>query len=120
MPITVDDYIAAQFGRVASKTEYSKNAELTLEEQAVIKLLELDIPPKKARSAVKKAIGGAKIGQPLATVAKRAVRIVLNMDSDRDDVEAAPQSADLRKATSGVVYDSLKQSGVIAPAKDEF
>jgi len=42
-------------------------AKLTLEDQAVIKLLELDISAKAARTAVKKEIGNSKVSQPLAT-----------------------------------------------------
>ena len=120
MPITAEDYIAAQFGRVASGTEYAKGAMHTLEEQAVIKLLGMDIPSKVARFAVKKAIGNATVGQPLATVAKKAMRIALNMDSGKDVIETDEQADDLRKSVGSTAYDSLKQSGVIAPDEDEF
>ena len=120
MPITVDDYIAAQFGRVASDTKYGKDAELTLEEQAVMILVKLDIPSKAARVAVKKAIGNAAIGQPLAAVAKKAIKIAMNMDSQKDEAETVPQIGDLRETAGNTSYEGLKQSGVIAPAEDEF
>jgi len=120
MPIKVDDYIAAQFGRVAIDTGYDKEAKLTLEEQAVIRLLELDIPSKLARSAVKKAIGNATIGQSLATVAMKAIKITLNMGFDKDAVDTVEQMDDLRKTVGDTVYGSLKQSGVIASGDDEF
>ena len=119
-PITVEDYIAAQFGRITGDTEFGKRAELTLEEQAVIKLLELDITPQAARAAVKKALGNAKAGQSLATVAKKAVKIALNMDSKEDAVEKVEQSDDLRKSIGSSAYDGLKQSGIITPLTDEF
>ena len=119
-PITATDYISAQFGRVSSSTEFGKTAELTLEEQAVIKLLELDIPSKAARLAVKKALGNTKIGQPLATVAKKAFKIALNMDSDNAPHEAIEQKDDLRNITGTSVYEALKQSGVVAPNEDEL
>jgi hypothetical protein len=120
MPITVEDYIAAQFGRVATGAEYGKDAQLTLEEQAVIKLLGFDIPSKVARAAVKKAIGKATVGQPLESLAKKAIRIALNMDSDNDVIETVEQADDLRKAASDNIYGSLKQSGIIASSEDEF
>ena len=120
MPITVDDYIAAQFGRVASGSAYAKDTKLTLEEQAVIKLLDFGIPSKVARSAVKKAIGNATTGQPLATVAMRAIRIALNMASSKDVIETVEQDDDLRNSVGGTAYDGLKQSGVIASSEDEF
>ena len=119
-PITATDYISAQFGRVSSGADFGREAELSLEEQAVIKLLELDIPSKTARLAVKKALGNAKIGQPLATVAKKAFKIALNMDSDEDAPEIIEQEDDLRNTAGASVYETLKQSGVVATDKDEF
>jgi len=120
MPITVDDYIAAQFGRVASGVEYGKDAEPTLEEQAVIRLLELGIPSNVARSAVKKSIGKSAVGQSFAMVAMKAIKIALNMDSDKDEAEKVEQAEDLRNTAGNSVYNGLKQSGVIAPSEDEF
>jgi hypothetical protein len=120
MPITVDDYIAAQFGRVANDRKYGKDAELTLEREAVLMLVKMDIPSKTARAAVKKAIGNAAIGQPLAAVAKKAMKIALNMDSKKDEAETVPQTDDLRETAGNSVYDGLKQSGVIAPVEDDF
>ena len=120
MPITVEDYIAAQFGRVVTGNEYGKDAQLTLEEQAVIKLLGFDIPSKVARTAVRKAISNATVGQPLASLAKKAIRIALNMDSDKDVIEEVEQADDLRNAASDNIYGNLKQSGIIAPSEDEF
>ena len=120
MPITVEDYIAAQFGRVASDAEYGRKAEITLEEKAVIQLLGLDIPSKIAQSAVKKAIGKSSVAQPLAKIAQKAVKIALNMDTEKEEVEADEQMEDLRKPVGITAYDSLKQSGIIAPSADEF
>jgi hypothetical protein len=119
-PITVDDYIAAQFNRAPNDVDFGKEAEQTLEAQAVIKLLELDIPSKVARTAVKKAIGKATIGQPLASIAKKAFKIALNMDAEKDGVETVEQDSDLRKSVGEAAYDNLKQSGVIADTDDEF
>jgi len=120
MPITVEDYIAAQFGRVASDTEYGKDAQLTLEEQAVIKLIGLDIPAKIAQSAVKKAIGKTTAGQSSAALAMKALKIAMNMGSEKEAVEAVEQTDDLRKSAGNTAYDGLKQSGVIVPSDDEF
>ena len=119
-PITATDYISAQFGRVSSSTEFGKATELTLEEQAVIKLLELDIPSKVACLAVKKALGNVKIGQPLATVTKKAFKIALNMDTDKEAHEIIEQEDDLRNSAGNSVYEALKQSGVVVPVEDEF
>ena len=112
--------ITSQIREAIAKSGITSGAELTLEKQAVIKLLELDIPAKVAQSAVKKAIGKVTVGQPLATIAKKAFKIALNMDSENETTEAAPQTDDLRKPVINTVYDDLKQSGIIAPSEDEF
>ncbi len=44
-PIDIEDYIAANRGRIAAATPYEQDAK-PLEEQAVMKLLEMDIPSK--------------------------------------------------------------------------
>jgi hypothetical protein len=120
-PITVSDYIAAQFGRIApEESEFSKEAALSLEEQAIIKLLELDIPPKVAQMTVRKAISQSSSGQTVAAVAKKAVKIALSMDNDNDETETVEQAEDLRNSTGESAYDNLKQSGIIAETGDEF
>jgi hypothetical protein len=119
-PITVDDYITAQFGRVPKDTDLSKEAELTLEEQAMIRLLEMDVPTKVAESAVRKAIGKATRGQTLGAVIKKAYKIALNMESPQEPAFSEEQANDLRNSAGGDVYDSLKQSGTIASDDDEF
>jgi len=140
-PIDVEDYIAAQASRIASDENWRKDEVLSLEEQAIIKLLEMDIPSKTARSSVKKVIGRSNIGQPLSQVVKKAFKIALNMDSDKEEAVQDEQLADLRKVASNTgnksrrtknvantseerseqsAYEHLKVTGLIAESADEF
>jgi hypothetical protein len=116
-PINVEDYLAAQAGRIAGDAPLGRDEILSLEEQAILKLLEMDIPAKVARSAVKKAIGKSVSAQPLAAVAKKAFKIALNMETSASSPEPDEQEDDLRKSAG---YDTLKGSGFIAETADEF
>jgi len=119
-PITVDDYFAAQSSRIPDDLAWSKDDALSLEEQAVLKLLEMDVPSKIARSAVRKAIGKAVSGQPLSGVIRKAFKIALSMEDEKEEPDLAPQAGDLRNAPDGNFYDALKNSGSIAETADEF
>jgi len=120
-PINVEDYLAAQSGRIAGgDIPLGQNEILSLEEQAVLKLLEMDIPSKVARSAVKKAIGKSVSGQPLAAVVKKAFKIALNMESEKNPTDIDEQDDDLRKAAGESPYKNLKKSGFIVESADEF
>ena len=120
-PISVDDYLAAQYSRIAATVpDFSKEAAISLEEQAVITLLEMDIPSKIARSAVRKVIEKSTVGQPLSSVVKKAFKLALNMEKDKEQPEQTEQKDDLRNTGAGDSYENLKSSGVIAETADEF
>lgn len=119
-PINVEDYIAAQSGKIVCDAPLGQSEILSLEEQAVLKLLEMDIPSKVARFAVKKVIGKYVSGQPLAAVVKKAFKIALNMELEKDPADIDDQDDDLRKTTGESPYENLKESGFIAESSDEF
>jgi hypothetical protein len=119
-PINVEDYLAAQSGRIVDNAPLGQSEILSLTEQAVLKLLEMDIPSKVARFAVKKAIEKSVSGQPLASVIKRAFKIALNMESEKSPADIDEQDDDLRKAAGESPYENLKKSGFIAESADEF
>jgi len=116
-PISVEDYLAAQAGRIAGDAPLGRDEILSLEEQAILKLLEMDIPAKAARSAVKKAIGKSVSAQPLAAVVKKAFKIALNMETSVNPSEPDEQGDDLRKAAG---YENLKELGFVTETADEF
>ena len=120
MPITVDDYFAAQSSRIPDNLPWSKSDALSLEEQAVLKLLEMDIPSKAARSAVRKAIGNAATGQPLSGLIRKAFKIALNMEEKATTEPKVELDEDLRRALNNNAYDVLKNSGSIVETADEF
>jgi hypothetical protein len=120
-PIKVEDYLAAQLARVAaSAPAFSKDTALSLEEEAVLKLLEMDIPSKVARSSVRKAISQSAVGQPLASVVKKAFRLALNMETESEQQFKVEQAGDLRANADGSLYEKLKNESSIVETADEF
>jgi len=120
-PINAQDYIAAQAARIAvTIPEFSKDNQVSLEEQAVFKLLELDIPSKVARSSVRKVISKSVVGQPLSAVVQKAFKLALNMDVDNTQAHSDPQAEDLRNILGDNPYDGFKKSGGIVAVADEF
>lgn len=112
-PISIDDYISAQSSRLISYTA----PPTSLEEQAVLKLLAMDIPSSIARRCVKKALTGNTSGQILSTVVRKAFKAALNLSDGRDDIESLDiVGKDLRQ---DVGYNLLKEDGIIAD-KDEW
>jgi hypothetical protein len=120
MPITVDDYFAAQSSRLPDVPAWGKEDKLSLEEQAILQLLGMDVPSKIAQSAVKKAIGKATVGQTLSGVVRKAFKIALNMEDSKAHTDSVEQPGDLRNAAGGDIYDELKNKGSIAETADEF
>jgi len=118
-PISVEDYLAVQYGK-AININLRQEEILSLEEQALLKLLEMDIPSKTARSAVKKAVGKIGAAQPLSQVVLKAVKIALNSETDSKLKVPAEENGSLTKIAGGTVYDNLKKSGVIPENADEF
>jgi len=120
-PISIEDYISAQTGRMLPPEDVAQIS--SLEDQAVLKLLELDIPAKIAQSCVKKVLAGKKSGQTLSSVAQKAIRLALNIVS-QDDLPGEngdePDEKDLRGSESENPYDQLKANGIISGVSDEW
>lgn len=113
-PISVDDYIAAQTARIPSPTYTERPS--TLEDQAVLKLLEMDIPVPTARRHVKKVLSGHTEGQTLGTVVRKAFKLALDIESDKtSSTPPNPVAGDLRESAG---YEVLKQTGVIAEKEE--
>lgn len=113
-PINIDDYISAQSSRLIAYTA----PPTPLEEQAVLKLLEMDIPSAVARRCVKKVMAGHTSGQTLSNVVRKAFKAALNL-SDAGEGKSAPMDTDEKDLRRDAGYDSLKKAGVIAD-KDEW
>jgi hypothetical protein len=114
-PISIEDYLAAQAARI-SVAEISPQAVSSLEEQAVLKLLEMDIPAKTARQCVKKALSGVKSGQPLSKLVQKAFKLALQImePAEKSDSAPADDEKDMRPLAGENAYQDLKASGAIA------
>jgi hypothetical protein len=121
LPINAHEYIAAQARRISVNVPaFGKDEPLPLEAQAVLRLIEMDIPSKVARSSVKKAIGKSTVGQPLSAVIQKAFMLAMNMDVKKETEDLSVNADDLRGITSDNPYDTLKESGIITEVGDEF
>jgi len=119
-PISIDDYITAYSTHLPSDfTASAKNQAPTLEEQAILKLLEMDIPPAAAKASVKKAVKQAPNGQPLSSLVKTAFKFALNIQ-EREDAPIQVIDGDLRQVTGDDPYDHFKKAGIIASKNEEF
>ena len=116
-PLNVEDYITAQQSRVSFQEIKIQEIE-PLEEQAILKLLEMDIPAKIARSAVKKVMKSSKANQSLAMVIQKAFKIALGIEENvNNETEKIFDENDIR-GNNEDNYKELKDRGVIVG--DEF
>lgn len=119
-PISIEEYLTTHANRILSAEEVVQIS--SLEEQAVLKLLELDVPSKTARECVKKALTGQKSSQPLSRVVQKAFKLALNLVT-QDSIEKRddePDEMDLRGAGGENPYAQLKAAGAIAAGSDEW
>ena len=107
-PIGVEDYIAAQASKLGAYTRKVS----ALEEQAVLKLLEMEVPSKTARACVRKVLSKSTDGQPLGSVIRKAFKMAMSMETQAPDAGQDDGSAgeDIRVAGG---YNGLQESGVI-------
>jgi hypothetical protein len=107
-PISVEDYIAAQASKLGAYTRKVS----ALEEQAVLRLLEMEVPSKTARTCVRKVLSKSTEGQPLGNVIRKAFKMAMGMETQTPDAGQDDGSAgeDIRSAGG---YAGLQESGVI-------
>jgi hypothetical protein len=120
-PVSIEDYLSSQSARI-SHPEMDSRKVTSLEEQAILKLLEMDIPAKTARQCVKKALSGQKTGQPLSRVLQKAFKQAMNLmpQDENAEQEPIPDEKDIRKAYGEDVYEDLKEAGMIAEDTEEW
>ena len=120
-PLSIDDYISAHISRLPMNAIDTQKIS-PLEEQAVLKLLELDIPSKTARQCVKKAIAGKATGQTLASIVQKAFKIALGIDSDANASAMNPayDTDDLRIIAKNNPHAELIAAGAIVAGSDEW
>ena len=120
-PIKIQEYLERQSARIgATAPDFGMAGVVSFEEQAVIKLLEMDIPANVAHKVVRKVIGKSSLGQLLSSVVKKSFKLALNMETDVGQESIIEQVGDLRNAAGNDLYENLKSSGSILETADEF
>jgi hypothetical protein len=112
-PISIDDYYAAYSAMLLPMTEniIEKPNKISLSEQAVLKLLELDIEPTQAKRLVGKIILGNSDKQTLAGLVRKAFALYMN-ESENTKKDTIKNSAlnDIRDVND---YETMKTAGLI-------
>jgi len=128
-PISIEDYLATHARQLPVAKDVTPIT--SLEEQAIVKLLELDIPARVASACVKKVLAGKKTGQPLSQVVQKAFKLALNMNvqetsqnSSAETKESATEKQqdekDLRTLAGADAYETLKNTNLISENEDEW
>jgi hypothetical protein len=113
-PISIEDYYAAYSAMLPPITENipEKRKEISLSEQAVLKLLELDVEPTLAKRLVGKVVAAHMELRKVGDVVKIAYQSYLS--SATQDVTENGEEGDLRNANG---YDDIKSVGVVKNAE---
>jgi len=112
-PISVDDYYAAYSAMLPPIAEDipQKGSEITLSEQAVLRLLGMEIEPAQAKRLVGKAMAGISGKATLAgLVCKAAALYEAESESMGQPVDETATPDDIRKAND---YEGMKAAGLI-------
>ena len=111
-PISIDDYYAAYSAMLpptAEKTPQKRN-EISISEQAVLKLLELDVEPTIAKRLVGKALAANMELRKVGDIVKVAYQAYLSFGAQDVKEDESKDGGDLRNANS---YDEIKSAGVV-------
>jgi hypothetical protein len=113
-PISIDDYYAAYSAMLPPVTENipEKRKEISLSEQAVLKLLELGVEPTLAKRLVGKAVVSHMELHKVGDIVKIAYQSYLS--SATQDVTESGEDGDLRNAKG---YDDMKFAGAVKNAE---
>jgi len=112
-PISIDDYYAAYWAMLPPEVDNipEKRNKISLSEQAVLKLLELDIEPTQAKRIIGKAMAGNPNIDTLAVLVRKAFTLYLS-ESDNMGQDYAEGGApdDVREASD---YEGMKAAGLV-------
>ena len=119
-PISLDEYISSNLGKVRLPIVHEQN--ISLEEQAIVKLLDLGIDATLAKKSVKEVLKDRKSGQPLNDVVQKAFKkaLLISDTSVKEKVFCDIDDNDLRRVNKQDVYEELKEKGVISGENDEW
>jgi hypothetical protein len=112
-PINVGDYYNAYASMLPKAEQISKKPDkISLSEQAVLKLLELDVEPVQAKRLVGKIMAKRPDIKTLAEISREAFKLYLSTNDEETPAES-PAGDDVRETDD---YDAIKSAGLIGAA----
>ena len=113
-PISIEDYYNAYLAMLppaAENISQKRSEKITLSEQAVLKLLELDIEPTLAKRLVGKAMAEQKDANTLAGIVRKAFTLyIAEAEGTGLDSEDSIEPNDVRESSD---YEEMKVSGLV-------
>jgi hypothetical protein len=111
-PISVSDYYNTYAAMLPKNVEvFTKSDKISVSEQAVLKLLELDVEPAQAKRLVGKAMAKRPDIKTLAGISREAFKMYLSQaESDKEQLEDVSLKDDIREADD---YDAVRSAGLI-------
>jgi len=110
-PVSMEDYYAAHSSAMELKQDIpTKRSEISLSEQAVLKLLELGIEPSQAKRLTGKVLAENRELRKVADIVRNVYKIY--MATPELNTASVSQDGDLRTAIDG--YDDMKASGTMS------
>jgi len=112
-PISVEDYYAAYSAMLPKADKIAKRPDkISISEQAVLKLLELDVEPSQAKRLVGKVMAKRPDIKTLAEISREAFKLYLSQtENNEEPSEYVPLNDDVRGSDN---YDAIKAAGLIA------
>lgn len=117
-PINIEEHMSKYIEKISIPQD-SENQN-TLEERAILKLVDLGINAKEAQFYVKRVIQSKKEGSDVNTIVQRALKMLYGAETVETDSIPNYADNDLRKATENDSYEFLKSIGAIDGDKDEW
>lgn len=112
-PISIDDYYAAYSAMLppASENIAIKRNETSLSEQAVLKLMELDVEPTTAKTLIGKVMATHMELRKVGEIVKIAYQSYLSRATQNTNKDERWDENDLRTAAD---YDAMKSAGTVS------
>jgi len=116
-PINVDDYYAAYSAMLPKDniTVPEKQSKISLSEQVVLKLLELDVEPAQAKRLTGKVMAGNSNTKSLPGLVRKAFALYISETDSTGDAPIEDVSDDIRKNND---YEAMKTAGIIGKPFD--
>lgn len=113
-PISIEDYLSSYQTPVKEIERKVPEQKMSVMEQAVIKLMEVEVAPGTARKLAGRVVASHKNPVTVGQVFKEAYQLYLSGTAKKDEKEEKQEATDIRGSDS---YDELKQSGLVDDTK---